>query len=94
MIRAAFLRRMGMAALATLLFEVRVPELESEPWDDGVVWVNVRQEYTVARVRIWHDGELIHDGPNLHGRVPLVRWDGTPVDMAVHEWPVPREMLS
>lgn len=33
MIRAAFLRRMAFAALATALLEVRVPELQDVPAD-------------------------------------------------------------
>lgn len=40
MIRAAFLRRMAMVAVGSLLFEVRVPEIESEPEDgENVVYV-------------------------------------------------------
>lgn len=71
MIRAAFLRRMGMAALATILFEVMVPEVESEPDTDG--WHGtVKFQGHPEEFRYRMDGEVMTiDRPLSHPE-----WDG------------------
>lgn len=77
MIRSAFLNRMAFAALATALFEVRVPELVgAEVWSrPSVMTVRLRQddgsyEYTerpVDEILEWGDAELLMRTPEPTG---------------------------
>lgn len=63
MIRAAFLRRMAFAALASALFEVRVPEVESEP---EVIYTIAPEDVFMVDI----DGTLVRTS----GRAIVRRW--------------------
>lgn len=93
MIRLAFLRRMAFAALSCGFLDVRLPEVESGPgFVDGTEWVELRQLWEHDRVRMWHDGVLVHDGPS-YGPIPIAPWGKHghgPVEMT---YQVPRELL-